>query len=137
MRVVLANGERPLFDGQLILKNSNIEIKCILNILFSPELQHYNVITSLTGITVCDNFCQACNIGTKRISTHKCPEKCDRCFHNSLCDRETLHIKCVKCLREFYGEKCFRQHETVGSFKNNISVCEGLKNVYYVGKLYQ
>ena len=119
-RGCVGNGEPPLFDGTLILKNEKIIRDFSLNILFTPEERHYDVITRLTGIAACDNYCQICNVGIKRLSAHKCPGKCDKCMHTDLCDKRGSLIICPKCLRDFYGKKCFCQHELNNSFKKML-----------------
>ena len=78
----IGNGVPPLFNGDPFLKKEKINVKKILNILYYPKLEHYDVITNITRVSACKNFRPTCNVGTNRVSGHKYLDKCIKCFSN-------------------------------------------------------
>lgn len=123
----IGEGETPFFDGCRYMSRRFMARKGILNILFSREEQHFDVITSMTGICMTDNFCDSCNIGFKRISSHVCPDKCRRCKGSPACAVNENFLRCDDCRLQFYGEECRRKHKLPNSFKKDVTVCNAIR----------
>jgi hypothetical protein len=95
--------------------------KC-MNLLFDGR--HYYAVTSISGYFGCRRFCDECNKRFYTISEynfHQCSEKCKSCkFSKHFTNRREKEIKCEHCLRIFYGNACFENHNKKYMTKINI-----------------
>jgi len=120
-------GEKPLYDGTEILASPECESSRRLNILYYEDSHHYNPILNLKAAAGTRDYCVACNVDFRndRPNSHRCLNKCPRCFSVPPCDSTYAEIKCDACNRLFYGAGCFERHRSEKSYdgRTRANVC--------------
>ncbi|KAG8231307.1 hypothetical protein J437_LFUL006963 [Ladona fulva] len=86
---------------------------------------HYNLITSPTGAFGCSYYCRPCKFPYDHRYGHKCMQECVKCCSSPPCDTALITKACLSCNRDFYGEKCFKNHLPQGRCK---SVCNTIRS---------
>lgn len=123
----IGDGEAAFFDGCRYMTRLFMMRTGILNILFTPRERHYDVIGSMTGLVMSHNFCTVCNKGFRKLSSHRCPNKCMCCRNGPPCQITEELVDCENCSMSFYGENCLENHRRANSFNENVTVCEAIR----------
>lgn len=106
--VIYNRNAKPLFVGC----NDDPNARKI-NLLL--DMEHLDLIVSLTGVFSTTYFCEFCHTGyTGRLAHNRCIYTCDSCYQSPPCKAETSatagKIECQTCCRKFYNNTCFNQH---------------------------
>lgn len=113
------NGDTILYDGRKEFLENKIYI------LYNEEARHYDVILNLSAAVSSRFFCEYCNKKYAHVDSHMCDKICSACFVSPKCDSTQALIKCERCSRDFFGDSCFANHNTDGSYKaKNKKLCD-------------
>lgn len=114
---ILGSGEEPFFDGRPKVRG---RLRGTIYVLYDPKKHHYDTITNIVGACKTPFYCENCNKRYWKIDDHRCSVICSACFVSPACESEGVRvIKCDTCNRNFFGEKCFENHNTRGTYKKN------------------
>ena len=119
-------GGAPLYDGRNLVIEKHGEISHILRLIYYESSNHFQPILNLVGACGSSAYCEPCNKAFDKIENHKCESCCSKCMQIPTCEISCNIIKCPKCLRSFYGQKCFENHQTK-IYRKKLSTCDALK----------
>ena len=84
-------GDKPMYDGTKFVLDTNNIIKHSLRIMYYETLKHYQPILNLVAAAGSRGYCIPCNKIFSREESHKCSQKCSKCFQKPSWD--TGHVK--------------------------------------------
>lgn len=87
-------------------------------IMCGNNIGFYNAITNIKAFLGGKTLCEGCN-RTFTHGLHKCKSCCQQCQYVPPCSAEESVVACTACNREFFGERCWKNHEGV--------ICQGKK----------
>ncbi|XP_072761952.1 uncharacterized protein [Anoplolepis gracilipes] len=139
--VTFGRGGKPLYNGVEFLASLQRETRTCLNILFHPDIKHFDVILNLRAAAGGRGYCVPCNLSYRSDKgEHRCSNKCPRCNAMPPCEQtDTPHIRCDNCGRGFFNRECLERHRARKSYdgKSQKSVCEIVRFCNDCGRLIQ
>ena len=93
-----------------------------LYVLFNDN--HYDAITSMSGVIEKSYYCDFCDVGYSHREDHRtvCPVRCNYCLSSPPCPWDNTNVECQKCGGHFPSMECYWNH--LKPMRGGRSICD-------------